>query len=154
MFRKGDVLQNKHTGNIVRLLREVYQNPEIKGILPVAPNGHVGYGSISETHWKKISYWVWFRVTIPCIIKHFFWRYEYLSNKYWGMVNPMLPNDYWKKYPPVYDDVIKPVTYYGYIHDWKYEKVLRLPAWREIHFHQDFETPLYEWLWRRLKHLL
>lgn len=126
-YKTYDVLKNRHTGDIIRLLPEIHLNGS-SGIFNVYPTGYVNVGDCSQKHWEKISLFKWYLVCIPWIIKQFCLRHEYNVNKYWGMVNPMSFTDYLKyhKEPPI---------------------------WREVDYNRDFEQPLGSWLIRRLKHL-
>lgn len=126
-YRTYDVLKNRHTGDIIRLLPEIHLNGS-SGVFNVHPTGYVNVGDCSPEHWEKISLFKWYLVCIPWIIKQFCLRHEYNVNKYWGMVDPMSPTDYWKSHKEP-------------------------PFWREFHYNKNFEQPLGNWLIRRLKHL-
>lgn len=150
-YKTYDVLKNRHTGEVVRLLPEVHANGS-HGTFGVSHTGYVGCGSYSSTHWRKISLYEWYLICIPWIIKQFCCRYEYNVNKYWGMVDIMSASDYWKTHNQ-YKEVWKPVRLYGYLDTEEKVKVVDLPNWREISYNKDFEQPLSDWLFGRLKHL-
>jgi hypothetical protein len=151
-YQVKDVLRNKHTGGIVRLLPEVHSNGCV-GIFQVYPSGYVNMGGCSPEHWEKISTLEWYWICIPFILKQFGYRYQYHCDKQLGMVNPMSASDYWQTHNH-YKEVWKAAILYGYIDVDLKVKVVDLPAWREVHFNAEFERPILQWLVRRLKHLI
>lgn len=150
-YRTYDVLKNRHTGDIIRLLPEIHLNGS-SGVFNVHPTGYVNVGDCSPEHWEKISLFRWYLICIPWIIKQFCYRYQYNVDKYWGMVDIMSPSDYWKTHNQ-YKEIWEPVQLYGYLNTEKKVKVVDLPNWREVLYNKDFEQPLANWLIRRLKHL-
>lgn len=145
MFKKGDVLQNKHYNNLI--VRMIGDNKS------VTPEGYIDFAPHKD-HWEPTSYWRWFKVTFKWIVAQSSWRHEYKTNKDLGMVDTILPDDYWHQFPPVYLDVYKPVVEYGYLKFNRLIKELQLPVWRENNYHASFEEPIGRWFARRLTHLL